>query len=57
MPDKSCGLVTNGDERVVKESKIKIFFNRVRKWRRGITKRKENGREGRKKDEEGKSLT
>lgn len=37
-------LFTNGDEYITEESKMKIFFNRVRKWRRETTTRKENER-------------
>jgi hypothetical protein len=33
----------------------KITLNRVRQWRREITKRNKNGKEGRKKDDEKKT--
>lgn len=44
-------LFTNRDEHVIEESKIKIFFNTERKWRIETTKRKENKREGRRKND------
>lgn len=49
-------LFTNRDEHVIEESKIKIFFNTERKWKIETTKRKENKREGRRKNDVGEII-